>query len=86
MKEVNTHSFWNFELGIQEGINVPVPIWIFVIFQQSDRGHDQSLNNITFYRMAVTSAQRIIGTEEYPDSAILLSYNYDDYTQGYRQI
>ena len=35
MKEVNTQNLWTFELGTQEGINVP--IWIFVAFQQSDR-------------------------------------------------
>ena len=26
MKEVNTQNFWTFELGTQEGVNVP--IWI----------------------------------------------------------
>ena len=30
MNEVNTQKFWIFELGTQEGINVP--IWIFVAF------------------------------------------------------
>ena len=34
MKEVNTQNLWTFELGTQEGINVP--IWIFVAFQQND--------------------------------------------------
>ena len=38
MKEVNTESFWTFELCTQEGINVP--IWIYVVLQQSDRQHD----------------------------------------------
>ena len=81
MKEVNTQNLWSFELGTQEGINVP--IWIFVGFQQSDRQHDQNLNNDTFYRPPVTSAQCNFGTEKYPDSAILLNYNDDDYNQGY---
>ena len=67
-KELNTQIFWNFELGTQESINVP--IWIYVVFQQSDRQHDQNLNNDTVYRTPVTSAQCIIGTEKYPDSAI----------------
>ena len=35
MKEVNTQNLWNFELGTQESINVP--IWIIIVFQQSDR-------------------------------------------------
>ena len=84
MKEVNTQNFWTFELGTQEGVNVP--IWVFVAFQQHDRQHDQTLNNDTFYRMRVTSAQCIIGTEKYPDSATLLIYDDDDYCQGYGQI
>ena len=84
MKEVITQNFWTFELGTQEGVNVP--IWIYVAFQQHDRQHDQTLNNDTFYRMPVTSAQCIIGTEKYPDSAILLNNDDDDYSQGYGQI
>ena len=81
MKEVNTQNLWTFEVGSQEGINVP--IWIFVAFQQNDRQNDQNLNNDTFYRPLVTSAQCIIGTENYPDSGILLNYNHDDFSQGY---
>ena len=81
MKEVNTQNLWSFELGTQEGMNVP--IWVIVGFQQSDRQNDQNLNNDTYYRPTVTSVQCIIGTENYPDSAILLNYNDDDYSQGY---
>ena len=84
MKEVNTQSLWSFELGSQEGINTP--IWVFIAFQQNDRQNDQNLNNDTFYRPLVTSAQCIIGTEKYPDSGILLNYNDDDYSKGYGQI
>ena len=84
MKEVNTQNFWTFELGTQEGINIPT--WIFVAFQQNDRQHDQNLNNDTFVRLPVISAQVVIGTERYPDSAILLNYDDDDYSQGYGQI
>ena len=84
MKEVNTQNFWTFELGTQEGINIPS--WIFVAFQQNDRQHDQNLNNDTFVRLPVISAQVVIGTERYPDSAILLNYDDDEYSQGYGQI
>ena len=84
MKEVNTQNFWTFELGTQEGINIPS--WIFVAFQQNDRQHDQSLNNDTFVRLPVISSQVVIGTERYPDSAILLNYDDDDFSQGYGQI
>ena len=76
MKEVNTQKIWIFELGTQEGINIPT--WIFVGFQQNDRQHDQNLNNDTFVRLPVISAQVVIGTERYPDSGILLNYDDDD--------
>ena len=84
MKEVNTQNLWTFELGTQEGINIP--IWIFVAFQQNDRQNDQNLNNDSFFRPLVTSAQCIIGTEKYLDSGILLNYNDDGYSKGYGQI
>ena len=81
MKEVNTQNLWSFQLGTQESVNVP--IWIIVGFQQSDRQHDQDLNNDTFHIPLVTSAQCIIGREKYPDSAISLNNNDDDYSHGY---
>ena len=83
MKQVNTQKFWIFELGTQESINVP--IWIITVFRQSDREHNQDLNNDTFCRFPVNSVQCIIGTERYPDSAILLHYDDDDYSQGHGQ-
>ena len=84
MKEVNTQNLWSFELGTQGGINVP--IWIIIGFQQQDRQNSQNENNDTFCRPSVTSAQCIIGTENYPDSGILLNCDDDDYNQGYGQI
>ena len=80
MKEVNTQNIWTFELGTQEGISIPT--WIFVAFQQNDRQHDQNLNNHTFVRLPVISAQVVIGTERYPDSAILLNYEDDEFSKG----
>ena len=84
MKEVNAQNFWTFELGTQEGINVP--IWIYVVFQQMDKQNDQNLNNDRFFRLPVRSAQVVIGTEKYPDNSVLLNYNDDDCSQGYAQI
>ena len=81
MKEVNTQNVWTFELGTQEGISIPT--WIFVAFQQNDRQYDQNLNNDTFVRLPVISAQVIIGTERYPDAAIILNYDDDNYSQAY---
>ena len=86
MKEVNTQNLWTFQLGTQEGINVP--IWVIKGFKQCDRqhDHDQNFKNDTFSRPPVISAQCIIGTEKHPDSGIFLKYNDDDYSQGYSQI
>ena len=78
MREVKTQNLWNFELGSQEGINVPKRI--YVGFQQNDRQHDQNLNNDTFVRFPIISAQVIIGTENFPDSATLLNYNHGNYS------
>ena len=84
MKQVNNQNVWNFELGSQENMNVPT--WIIIGFQQQDRQDNQNLNNDTFCRLPVVSAQCIIGTEKYPDTGILLNYDDDDYSQGYHQI
>ena len=80
---MNTQNFRSFELGTQVGVNFP--IWIYVVFQQNDREHDQNLNNDTFYSMPVTSAQVVIGTEKYPDNGILLNYVDGEYCRGYGQ-
>ena len=84
MKKINTQNLCTFELGTQEMISVPV--WNTIGFQQSDQQHDQNLNNDTFHRPPVTSAQCIIGNQKYPDSANLLNCDDDDYFQGNSQI
>ena len=83
MKEVNYQNLWNFELGNQKSMNVP--IWITIGFQQRDGLDSQNLKNDTFYRLPVVSAQCIIGTEKYPDACISLNYGDDHYSQGYHQ-
>ena len=62
-----------------------VPIWIIIRFQQRNRQNSQNLNNDTFCRLPVVSAQVIIGTEKYPDAGILIIYDDDEYNQGYSQ-
>ena len=84
IKEVNNQNRWNFELGSQGNMNVL--IWIIIGFQQQDRQDSQNLNDDTFCRLPIVSAQCIIGTEKYPDTGILLNYDDDDYSQGYHQI
>ena len=84
MKQMNNQNVWNFELGCQQ--NMTIPIWIIIGFQQQDRQDSQNLNNDTFCRLPVVSAQCIIDSEKYPDAGILLNYDDDDYSQGYHQI
>ena len=84
MKEVKTQNIWNFELGTEEGINIP--IWVVIAFQQRERQDSQNLNVDTFYRPPVTSAQCFIGNEKYTDSGILFYYDKEGYFQGYGKI
>ena len=84
MKEMNIQNLWNFELGSQENINVP--IWKILGFQQQDRQDSQKLNNDTFCRLPVVSAQCVIGTEKDPHASMLINHADDDYSQGYHQI
>ena len=57
-----------------------------ILYDFNKEKDSQNLNEVNFYTGPVTSAQCIIGTEKYPDSATLLNYNDDDYNQGYGQI
>ena len=43
------------------------------------------MNNDTFYRTPVASAQCIFGTEKCPDSGIFLNYDDDNFFQSYSQ-
>ena len=81
MEEVNTQKLWTFELGTHENMNVSMGN--IVGFQQRDRQYSQNLANDTFCRLTITNAQCNISTEKYPDSAVLLNYDDDDYSQGY---
>ena len=69
MKEVKTQNLWIFELGTQEGINVP--IWIFVDFQQREKQNSQNSNNDIFYGLRLTSAQELLERKN-----ILILVNY----------
>ena len=84
LEQVNNQKLWDFEIGSRESMNVP--IWINIGFQQRDRQHSQNLRNDSFCRLPVTSAQCIIGPENYPNASMLLNYDDDEYFQGYDQI
>ena len=81
MNQVKNQNLWNFELGSQECMNVP--IWTIIGFQQRNRQDSQNLNNDTFCRLPVVSAQCIIGLGKHPDTCILLNHDEDYYSQGY---
>ena len=55
-------------------------------FPAKKRQNSQKFNNDTFYRPPITSAQSIFGREKYPDWAILIGYDDDDFTQCCGQI
>ena len=44
------------------------------------------MNNDSFCRLPVISAQCFIGTEKSPHGGILTNYNDDDYSRGFTQI
>ena len=46
VEEVSNQNLWNFKLGSQENMNVP--IWIIIGFQQQNRQNRQNLNNDFF--------------------------------------
>ena len=81
MKEVKNQNLWNFELGSQESMNVTIRN--IIGFQQRDRQDSQNLDNHSFCRLPVSSAQCIIGPERYPDAGILTNFDDDYYSQGY---
>ena len=84
MKQVNSQNLWNFKIGSQETINVPI---LSVIgFQQRDKRNSQNLNNDTFCRLRVASCQCTVGTEKYHDAGIILNYDDDDYSREIGQI
>ena len=84
MKEVIDQNLWNFGMGSQENMNFL--IWIIIGFQQQDRQDSQNLDNDTFCRLPVVSAQYVIGTGKNPDACLFLNYADDHYSQGYHQI
>ena len=81
VKKFFNRSHRNFELGSQESMNVPV--WIIIGFQQRNRQNYQNLNNDSFFWLPGTSAKGVIGTENHPDSGILLNYDDGDHCRGY---
>ena len=84
LKKVKNQNLWNFELGSQK--SMIVPIFTFSRFQQRDGQDSQNLNIDVFFKLPVTNAQCVIGMEKYSDAGIILFHDDDDFCQGYGQI
>ena len=79
-KEENTQRLWNFEVGSQERIHVP--IWIVVGFQQKNRlKSENDTQKDTFNSLPVTCAESIIRTDKKLDAGKFMKCNDDDYYQ-----
>ena len=72
LKEVTTEKNWNFELGVGDGIDIP--IYVIVRFMQRDQFNQQLQNNDTFYRPSVVNAQCIVSSEKLPEAGINCFY------------
>ena len=53
MKDVTTENNWTFELGVGDGVDIP--IYVVVRFMQRDQFNQQHQNNDTFHRPSVCS-------------------------------
>ena len=84
MKDVTTEKNWIFELGVGEGVDVPIES--IVDFMQRDQFNQQLQNNGTFYRPSVVNAQCIIGSEKFPDAGLNCIYAIDEHSQPYGEI
>ena len=80
MKDLNFQTFWTSELRSQEGITVPM--WIFVRIQQRDGQTSRNPENETIRNLPAINARRIFGTEIYPDARVFVNYDDDDCFQG----
>ena len=83
MKDVTTENNWTFELGVGDGIDIP--IYLVVGFIQRDQFNQQHQNSDTFYRPSVVNAQCIFGSEKFPDAGISCNYAIDKYSQAYAE-
>ena len=77
MKDVTAEITWTFELGVGDGINIP--IYVIVGFMQRDQFSQKHQINDTFYRPSVVNARCIIGSEKFPDAGINCNYAIDKY-------
>ena len=84
LKDVTTGNKWTFELGVGDGIDIPINV--MVGFMERDRINQQHQNNDIFYRPCVVNAQCIIGGDNFPDAGINCNYAIDETLQAYAEI
>ena len=84
MKDVTTENNRTLELGVGDGIDIPV--YVIVGFMQGDQFNQQHQNNDTFYRRSVVNAQCTIGSEKFPDAGIKCIYAIDKLSRAYGEI
>ena len=84
MKDVTTKNNFTFELGVVDGIDIPV--YAIVGFMQRDQFSQQHQNNDTFHRPSVVNAPCIIGSEIFPDAGINCIYASEKNSQAYGEI
>ena len=84
MKDVTTENNWTFQLGVGDGIDIP--IYLIVGFMQRDQFNQQHQNNDTFCRSSVVNPLCIIGSEKIPDAGINSNYAFDKYSQAFGEI
>ena len=81
MKDVTTENNWTFELGLRDGIDLP--IYGIVGFLQRDQFNQQHQITDRFYRPSIVNAQCIIGNEKFPDAGIKCKYAIDKKSEVY---
>ena len=81
MKDVNIENIWTFELGVANGIHVPV--YVLVAFTQRDQLDQLHQNIDTFYRVTVVNAQYKIGSKKKPDAGINCNFVFNKFSQAY---
>ena len=84
MKDVITENNWTLELGVENGIDIPLNVKVG--FMQRHLFNQQHQNNDTLYRPSVVNAQWIIGNEKFPGAGIVCIYAIDKYSQAYGEI
>ena len=84
MKNGNTENVWTFELGVGDGIDIP--IYLIFGFMHRVQFNQQHKNYITFWRLSVVNALCIIRSEKYRDGGLNCNCAVDKYSQAFGEI